>query len=169
MFQELRTVHAVSLMTYMPYCPRTIYKHKLSRTTRSHHFLFTLHVARSAMRIPVTLPHVVFSMSQVLFTLFSQNTVFFCISLIQDFARHIVSTSRADGWRVVFGLRGLQTSTKLCCQSLHVHALDAIAQKHYPPKPCHSDRNTNFRCKLHDVQVTCRCRNCCPAALDRGA
>ena len=25
-------------------CPRTIYKHKLSRTTRSHHFLFTNHV-----------------------------------------------------------------------------------------------------------------------------
>ena len=32
------------LLRSFSYCPRTIYKHKLSRTTRSHHFLFTNHV-----------------------------------------------------------------------------------------------------------------------------
>ena len=122
--------------------------------------LFTLHEVLCVLQS--LFPMYLFSLSQVLFTLFSYTPFSFAFRLVHDFARYIVSTSRADGWRVVLGLGGLQIT-------LHVHALDTIAQKHCSPKPCHSDRNTNFRCKLHDVQVNCRCRNCCPAALDRGA
>ena len=48
----------ICLIRTFPIALRTIWKHKLSRTTRSHHFLFTGHVARSAMRIVVTLPDV---------------------------------------------------------------------------------------------------------------